>query len=383
MTRLVADFVPQGFWAILNDRVVTLVRLAEGGANVIDPKWCACQSNVFRSGEYAQYRWMRSPTLSWSQSFHPIPIDTVCCDDNLPSGPSRSWTPLALAAAHGKNQVMRYLITRGADVNSMGRGICHCSPSLCDFFSLSILPEFDDRSVPDDYVDEDDIMDNMFTPLHVAICYGNLSSVKILLDHGANPRLMGNHMLLGRTALHAAAIAGKADIAEYLIENKLVAAGDMKRIDFTGRCGLTPLHIAYLYKCHDMVDLLLREGANVNDEVQLQGCNVHDSWTVFAIACARNDLQSALKFLRAGADPEFVLHSPENNVPWTAMGFIYHYKFKLPDDDANGEEATGLRLDIERGIFKALKNKALVEMSRVVNEGCRAVRRGWSQESVA
>ncbi len=121
-----------------------------------------------------------------------------------------------------------------------------------------------------------------WTALQFAARGGKLSSVQLLLDHGANVNQQnsagGNTALhvtegldvakllvasgadinlcntAGSTALHRAAISGHVDIAKYLISLGL----DVSRPNLNGN---TPLHLATSV---DVAELLLRAGAGCN-----------------------------------------------------------------------------------------------------------------------
>lgn len=325
----------------MNGSVGTLVRLAEGGANITDPEWCECEGIPTRAtANFTRYRWQPY----WEE-----------CIGYM------TWVPLAVAAAHGQTDVVDYLLTQGADMNTTGIGICDCR-CLC---YLTCIAACFDRRTP--WVRELGRKRAKFpqelTPLHVAVCSGHLSTVKLLLDRGADPRSVNT----SPTALHLAIDMGHRHIVEYLLRNKIVGVDDSNE-EFPS---YTALHIAYLEGYHDIVDLLLEEGANVNAQFSFYET---DLWTVFALACASNDLKSALKFLRAGADPDFVIRwqtyhlEGRLEVPWTAMSLIC--QFKLPDDDVERKQAAMcLRMEVEKEMFAAVKRKALAEISQAGEQG--------------
>lgn len=126
---------------------------------------------------------------------------------------SDGFTPLGLAAFTGREEIVAYLIERGADVNHVAK----------------------DK--------------NAFTALTGAIASGNGEVVKRLLEAGANP----NHMYEGGviSPLIAAAAEGKADLVRLLI-----AHGAEVNVQSTD--GKTALDWAR-EKGHDDVVAVLRE----------------------------------------------------------------------------------------------------------------------------
>ena len=87
------------------------------------------------------------------------------------------------------------------------------------------------------------------TPLHIASAYGQLETVKLLVEEQhVNPYYTG---LCGYTPLHAAAMAGHWDIVKYFIEKQKC---DPMCQDTAGRA---PLHIACQEGNFDMVKYLI------------------------------------------------------------------------------------------------------------------------------
>lgn len=93
------------------------------------------------------------------------------------------------------------------------------------------------------------------TPLMWAVQGRRAQSVQFLLDRGADVTVADH---LGRTALHLAAEAGDADIVR-----RLVDAG--ANINQLSAAQASPLVIAVKGKHDEVVALLLREGADVED----------------------------------------------------------------------------------------------------------------------
>ncbi|WP_295419192.1 ankyrin repeat domain-containing protein [Sulfurovum sp.] len=89
--------------------------------------------------------------------------------------------------------------------------------------------------------------------LHIAVSHNNLLKIKQLLDTGAKVDAEDS---FGRTPLHYAAFEGYVEIAKILLAN----GANINAIDKTKQW--TPLFFAYYNKHSDMVDLLIKKGAD-------------------------------------------------------------------------------------------------------------------------
>jgi len=126
------------------------------------------------------------------------------------------WTPLHWAAFTGPQDVIEFLIARGANVNA--------------------------RDAWDD------------TPLHRAAAAGQKESVELFLAKGAKVNAEGES---GKTPLHDAARKGHEEVVGVLI----AGGADLNARDGSG---LTPLLRAVLKKHLKAVELLVAKGADVN-----------------------------------------------------------------------------------------------------------------------
>jgi hypothetical protein len=95
------------------------------------------------------------------------------------------------------------------------------------------------------------------TPLYKAVKEGNLSKVKRLLDHGADPNIYNDHHL---TPLHQAAYWGETEIVKLLLKHGA-------RTDLDNGRGWTALHSAAvsggLKSRKEIIDLLIGHGADL------------------------------------------------------------------------------------------------------------------------
>ncbi|KAJ2547922.1 palmitoyltransferase akr1 [Coemansia sp. RSA 1933] len=128
-------------------------------------------------------------------------------------------------------------------------------------------------------------------PLFWAISQVRLNVVVYLLDHGADPTLVDS---LGYSILHAAVHAGAVFILVYLATTQVSAFG--YTIDVGDSQGITPLMWAVCQRRIEIVEFLLRIGANINAQDKTGKTPLHYS------LMSGSDAISALLLVK-GADP--------------------------------------------------------------------------------
>jgi ankyrin repeat protein len=99
----------------------------------------------------------------------------------------------------------------------------------------------------------------LWTPLHSATYYGNLSVVQKLIKYGAD---ISAEDLNGRTPFHLASEG-------FFLKDRSVLRLLLERgadINTRGKDGSTPLHFASRFRSLDVVRLLLDHGADVSTE---------------------------------------------------------------------------------------------------------------------
>lgn len=152
-----------------------------------------------------------------------------------------------------------------------------------------------------------------FCAIHAAVVYNHISVLKVLHENGVD---MNQNYKFGKSPLHLAAEEGLYEVAEYLID---IGCSTVKRDKFKRTIAITaikngysrfsallfkhgcpwnepdssenyPLHYACAYGAHDIIDVLLKAGADIN---QL------NSWkmTPISIAVLKNHKRVVAKIL--------------------------------------------------------------------------------------
>jgi len=162
---------------------------------------------------------------------NPNEIEAKLGVNHMGSNAEVDVTPLSVAAAAGKADVVKLLLERGARIN-------------CGL-----------DAYPSAY------------PLHEAARHGHLDMARFLLDHGAQVNAAGT--VDGTTALHLACQGGHAEMAEFLLEKGArVNATDSDYLYSLKCAGVTAVHIATAAGNTKLVNLLMEHGADVNAQVK-------------------------------------------------------------------------------------------------------------------
>ena len=158
-------------------------------------------------------------------------------------------TPLHMAAITGRAPVCAYLIEKGADVNALGGS----------------LPA---------------------TPLQWAARKGLVETMDLLIQHGANPRLVDSRDF---SCIHSVTHSSDYSALLYILCEPGIAADEKDKM------GLTPLHWAAQQGDKVSVEVLLKFGANPN-VVDRNGL------TALHWAASGGNMSCISQLLEAGAD---------------------------------------------------------------------------------
>lgn len=326
--------MPQVYWAIQNGRYDTLKHLVDSGINV---NMLSMEGEPF---DIEEIRAEKRLTYSWLDLL--INLDALC-------------TPLALAAHNGQDSMVGLLLDSGADIELASAKLCECCNVLLR--CSENLPEGPTISEESDYAKNPHLSwlreecKPWWAPLHYAICEGHFSTMKLLLERGANARdISGNEG--GVTALHSAVRHGRRDMIEYLLDNHIVGINDQSDH------GVTALHLAYACGRYDLADGFLDgRGANINLKYEDES----GPWTIFSMACANGHFGRALEYLRRGADPNFVIQGVNHDDgAWTVMRFIYGSPFNVCPDALGKDD---LRIVLEQEIIRSGRETTLSDSS--------------------
>ncbi|KAJ2389850.1 palmitoyltransferase akr1, partial [Coemansia sp. RSA 2559] len=129
------------------------------------------------------------------------------------------------------------------------------------------------------------------SPLFWAISHARLNMVIYLLEHGADPTLVDS---VGNTTMHASVHAGAESVLVYLATTQ--ASGFGYTVDVGDAQGVTPLMWAVYQRRMEIVEFLLRIGANVNAQ------DKHGKTPLHYSLISGGDNISMLLLLK-GADP--------------------------------------------------------------------------------
>ncbi|CAB0044933.1 unnamed protein product [Trichogramma brassicae] len=267
-------------------------------------------------------------------------------------------TPLHLALARGHKNVVETLLRYGADLNlANAQGLTPirymCNSNYHDFLA-NVLLEISTNKYATTPIDTLDKYGN--TALHVALIHNQMKVAEMLIRNGANPNLANEE---GLTPLHAICQRKQDDNLInlfYMTNNNLCQRVYANVFDKFGR---TPLHLALARGHKNVVETLLRYGADLN-LANAQGLtpirymcnsNYHDFLanvlleistdkyvtipidtldkygnTALHVALIHNQMKVAEMLIRNGADPHLV--NEEGLTP-------LHIVSKREDDDGS------------------------------------------------
>jgi ankyrin repeat protein len=169
-----------------------------------------------------------------------------------------NWTCLNEAADHGHIEIVKYLLDRGADIETPSVGGWSPLLSAAESGHSDIVKLLLDRGAIRDKRTEDE-----FTALYASCQKGHINTVRLLLDRGGRAELnVGNkHAWM---PVHVAAFNGHTEIVQLLIESGCDIHG-------ASNIGQTPLHLSSKKGHVGVMQLLNDNGAELNSRSKSNG----------------------------------------------------------------------------------------------------------------
>jgi len=167
------------------------------------------------------------------------------------------WTPLNSAAVKGRNQIVKLLIEKGADLNAGTPLIFAATDGHMEVVELLIANGADVNAKTNDQLGG--------TALHMTSNLGHKKAVELLVAAGAD---VNAKMLHGMTPLHFA--ANNKGIAKFLIDK---GADVNAKLNDGPHNGSTPLDFANVPNLGDpeIADLLRKHGGKTAEELNAAG----------------------------------------------------------------------------------------------------------------
>ncbi|KAH7152155.1 ankyrin repeat-containing domain protein [Dactylonectria estremocensis] len=221
------------------------------------------------------------------------------CDDGIFN--DCSWEPIHVAASKGRVDMIEILLEKGASIDAFSWGLCLCRPHLpIEAFS-------DSRAVEEEELE--DLHGGGWTPLHIAICHGQVETAKFLLKRGAShviyqgidfeldatawrdDEVTQDSSKFRLTAMHHAAKHNQIELLQFLLDGKY-----QDTVNAEGPFMGTPLFQAIWYGHWDMVvPWLLKNGANIDSRL------IETRLTPLMMACFSRRFDDASRLIDLGA----------------------------------------------------------------------------------
>jgi ankyrin repeat protein len=204
---------------------------------------------------------------------------------------TNGWTTLQLAAKKGYTDIVRFLVQKGANVNSpasqeeSGRTALQTAVENGHVEIVKILLDAEANMEAKGY------SVSGRGALQAAAQCGNIEMAKILLDRGANIN-MPPAIMCGRTALQAASESGHLELVKLLVKEGAKMNSKMSKAS-----GRTPIQAAAESGHLEVVKFLLASGAQVNEEP----CAKYGR-TALQAAAEKGNLEMVRFLLENGAD---------------------------------------------------------------------------------
>lgn len=167
-------------------------------------------------------------------------------------------TPLANAAARGREDTVRLLLTQGSDINASNRNgqtPLHLAVNQGSYGVVRLLLE---QGAMVDVVETA----AGYTPLHYAAAQGHTDLCELLIRFGADPDTPTRDR---DSPLHLAVEKGRAGVIGVLLKYRA-------RLDARNRNGMTPLQLAQHLNNREIVNLINRHLSEAWPYLQISRC---------------------------------------------------------------------------------------------------------------
>jgi ankyrin repeat protein len=206
-----------------------------------------------------------------------VDLDNNCTNDC-------GWTPLGGACFHGKFEVVDLLLEHGANPNKLDFFGRNCLLLASVLKNERILAKFLDCGAD---INMKANVSNV-TPLALACLLGEVDTCKLLLERGANP-CGHSPSETGTSPLLAAVYSQNLELVKLLINHNA-------HVDTVSSSLFTPLHMACLLRNFGIVQILVDHRASVN-------CKAEDGETPLMCAVTSGAVDIVELLLRRGANP--------------------------------------------------------------------------------
>jgi ankyrin repeat protein len=231
------------YWAAKHGHINTLERMRSCGAEVND-----------NSGSRLSIVVKRLDSLPW---------------ENLHT--TAGFLPLHVAAKFGQDTAVKWLLSKGARLESLAQNLCQCESQITEAHAYG-----NNRW-------------NLWTPLHIAICSGHISTARLLISRGASIRSPGSGPFLSTNVFHTAARRNNTAAINFLVGSGLVG------VDEPDSMGYVALHYACV--CSDnlpAIKTLIHLGASLDMLARGHKTPLH-------LACETGFFDGAIELLKKGA----------------------------------------------------------------------------------
>ncbi|XP_071111355.1 serine/threonine-protein phosphatase 6 regulatory ankyrin repeat subunit C-like [Haliotis cracherodii] len=170
-------------------------------------------------------------------------------------------TPVMWAAGNGHKEVVEILVSKGAKVSivdKFGNNILHSAGRGGDVEVVQYV-------LSHDMVDINGRGSCRRTPVMLAAEKGHIEIVKLLVDKGGDMSLVGKRH---ENILHLACLCGQIEVVKYVLSQDIVD------INSRGRKRKTPVMLAARNGHKEVVELLVKKGANLSLAYNAAGSNV-------------------------------------------------------------------------------------------------------------